>query len=171
MIPLPSAISAGLTFSKVPRGRIYELRLNNEVVGTLLRPSFWSMSYRAETQAGIWTFRRAGWLGGKSEVLDRSSQQQIATFKMAWGGRGGRLSFADGQTFQLECKGWWRPLWSVFAEGSEPLLRLYRREKKVQLQPVTTVPAERLALLILFTWYHVLRSEEDSSAAAVFAAT
>jgi len=38
MIPLPSAISAGLTFSKVPRGRIYELRLNNEVVGTLLPP-------------------------------------------------------------------------------------------------------------------------------------
>jgi hypothetical protein len=77
----------------------------------------------------------------------------------------------DDQTFQLECKGWWRPLWSVFAEGSEPLLRLYRREKKVELQPATTVPAERLALLILFTWYHVLQSEEDTSAAAVIAAT
>ena len=104
MIPLSSAISAGLTFSKVSRSRIYELRLNNDVVGTLLRPSFWSMSYRAETQAGIWTFRRAGWLGGKSEVLDRSSQQQIATFKMAWGGRGGRLTFAMTKHFNWSAK-------------------------------------------------------------------
>ena len=171
MIPLFSTIPAGLNFSKATRSRIHELKLDNGVVGTLLRTSFWSMSYQAETLAGVWTFRRAGWLGGNSEILDTSSQQQIATFKVAWGGRGGRLAFADGQTFQLECKGWWRPLWSVFAEGSRPLLRLYRREKRVELQLATTVPAERLGLLILFTWYHVLQSEEDASAAAVIAAT
>jgi hypothetical protein len=57
------------------------------------------------------------------------------------------------------------------SESGEILLRLLRREKTVEVQPATTVPAERLALLILFTWYHVLRSEEDSSAAAVIAAT
>ena len=171
MIPLSSAISGGLTFSKASRSRIHQLKLNNDVVGTLLRPNFWSMSYQAETQTGTWAFRRAGWLGGRSEILDYSSRQQIATFKMAWGGRGGKLTFADGQTFQLGCKGWWRPLWTVFSEGGEPLLRLHRREKRVELQPATTVPAERLALLILFAWYQVLQSEEDASAAAVIAAT
>lgn len=96
MIPLSSAISAGLTFSKVARSRIYELRLNNDVVGTLLRPSFWSMSYRAETQAGIWTFRRAGWLGGKSEVLDRSSQQPSQSLKSEL-----RRSYSFGATYSF----------------------------------------------------------------------
>ena len=170
MIPLSSTIPAGLTFSKTSRSRIHELKLVDGVVGTLLRTSFWSMSYQAETQAEIWTFRRAGWLAGNAEILDRASQQ-IATFKMAWGGRGGRLAFADGQTFQLECKGWWRPLWSVLGESGQPLLRLYRREKRVELQLATTAPADRLGLLILFTWYHILQMEEDASAASVIAAT
>jgi hypothetical protein len=171
MIPLSSAISGGLTFSKPSRSRIHQLKRNHDVVGTLLRPSFWSMTYQAETQTGTWTFRREGWLGGRSEIRDGISRQQIATFKMAWGSRGGKLTFADGQTFQLACKGWWRPLWTVFSASGEPLLRLHRREKKVELQPASTVPAERLALLILFAWYHVLQSEEDASAAAVIAAT
>jgi hypothetical protein len=34
MIPLPSAISGGLTWSKLPRSRNYELRKNGDVVGT-----------------------------------------------------------------------------------------------------------------------------------------
>ena len=171
MIPLSSAISGGLTFSKASRSRIHQLKLNDDVVGTLMRPSFWSMTYQAETQTGTWTFRREGWLGGRSEILSGISRQQIATFKMAWGGRGGKLAFTDGQTFQLQCKGWWRPLWTLFTEGGEPLLSLHRREKRAELQPATTVPAERTALLILFTWYRVLESEEDASAAAVIAAT
>jgi hypothetical protein len=148
---------------------MHELKLNNDVVGTLQRPSFWSMSFQAETQTGRWTFRRAGWLGGCSEILETSSQQQIAMFKPAWGGRGGRLTFTDGQTFQLECKGWWRPTWTVIAEGNEMLLRLHRREKTVELSSAATVPESRLALLIMFTWYHALQSEEDTASPATAA--
>jgi hypothetical protein len=170
MIPLSSATSGGLTWSKISRNRSYELKLNDEVVGTLQHPRFWSSSFVAGSQSGRWTFRRGGWFGAVSEVLDSSSQQQIATFKSVWGG-GGTLTFADGQQFQLECKGWWRPVWSVIASSGETLLRLHTREKTVDIPTVSSVPDTRLSLLIMFTWYRILQAEEDAAATAVAAAS
>ncbi len=170
MIPRSTAISSELTWSKIS-SRNFELNRRGEVIGRLQRPSFWSCSFQAETQTGRWTFRRAGWLGGRFEILDSSSQQPIARSKSVWGGRGGKLTFADGQTFQLQCKGWWRPVWSVIAESDEVVLRLQRREKTVELSSAATVPERRLELLILFTWYHVLQSEEAAASAAVVAAS
>jgi hypothetical protein len=168
MIPLSSAASCGLSWSKIS-SRAFKLNQNGETIGTLQRPSFWSSSYQAETQAGRWTFHRAGCLGGPSEILDSSSQQPVATFKAAWSGRGGALTFADGQAFQLACKGWWSPVWSVSAKTDEVLLRLHRREKTVELLSADRVPGSRLAVVILFTWYHVLQSEQDAAAAVIAA--
>jgi hypothetical protein len=170
MIPLSSATSGGLIWSKIS-SRSFELNRSGEVIGRLQRPSFWSCSFQAETQTGRWTFRRSGWLGGCSDILDSASPQPIATFKPAWGGRGGKLTFVDGQTFQLQCKGWWRPVWSVIAESDEVVLRLQRREKTVEMSSAPTVPESRSGLLILFTWYHVLQSEEEAASAAVIAAS
>lgn len=170
MIPLSTAASGGLTWSRIS-SRNFELNRSGEVIGRLQRPSFWSCSFQAETQTGRWTFRRSGWLGGRTDILDSASQQPIATFKPAWGGRGGKLTFVDGQTFQLQCKGWWRPVWSVVAGSDEVVLRLQRREKTVEMSSASTVPESRLGLLILFTWYHVLQSEEAAASAAVIAAT
>ena len=169
MIPLSSATSSGLTWSKVS-SRKFELNRSGQVMGTLERPSFWSNTFQAETQGGRWIFRRVGCLGGRSEIRDSQAEQQIANFKAAWGGRGGSLIFADGQTFHLECKGWWRPVWTVTANVGELLVRLQRREKTVELPRTTTVPESRLALLVMFTWYHILQSEEDAAMAVVIAA-
>jgi hypothetical protein len=172
MIPLSSAtsgaISGGLTWTKIPHSRDYELRMNGEAVGTLRRPGWFSSSFLAETQAGNWTFRRSGW-GIGAQILDTDSQQPIATLKSSWGS-GGTLTFADGQTFHLKCKGWWRPVWSVIASG-ETLLRLHRREKTVEVATGSAVPVSRLALLIMFTWYRVLQTEEDAASTAVIAAS
>ena len=170
MIPLSSAISAGFTWSKISRYRRYELKLNDGVVGTLQHPGFWSSNFLAETQDGRWTFRRGGWFGAGSEILDSSSQQQIATFKSVWGGSG-TLTFADGQQFQLECKGWWRPVWSVVGKGGETLLRLHTSEKTVDMANVGSVSDTRLSVLIMFAWYRVLQAEEDAAATAVAAAS
>jgi len=167
MIPLSSAISSGLTWSKISC-RNYELTLNGEVVGTLQRPSFWSSNFLAETQHGRWTFRRGGWLGSGAQIVDSASQQPIATLKSGWG-CGGTLTFADGQTFHLESRGWWRPVWSVIAEGGETLLRLHTREKSVEVLTAAAAPDSRLSLLIMFIWYRVLQAEEDAASAAVVA--
>ena len=170
MIPLSSssAISSGLIWSKIPHTRDYELHLNGEIVGSLQRSGFWSSKYLAETQSGQWTFRRGGCFGTGAQILDSASQQPIATFKSKWGS-GGALTFSDGQTFHLHCKGWWRPVWSVTAESGETLLRLHVREKTVEVPTTATLPNGRLALLILFARYRVLQAEEDAASAATVA--
>jgi hypothetical protein len=167
MIPISSAISSGFTWSKISC-RNYELKLNHDVVGTLQRPSFWSSNIVAETQHGHWTFRRGGWLGSGAQIVDSASQQSIATLTSGWGS-GGTLTFADGQTFRLECHGWWRPVWSVIAEGGEPLLRLHTREKTVEVLSRAAAPDSRLPLLIMFIWYRKLQAEEDAASAAMVA--
>ncbi len=169
MIPVSSAASGVLTWSNIPRSRNYELKLNGEIVGTSRHPSFWSSSFLAEAQAGSWTFSRGGWLGTGAAIVDPASGQQIAAFKSSWGG-GGILTFADGQTFHLGCKGWWHPVWTVDAENGQPIAHLHTREKTVDVEAGSGVPDTRLSLLILFAWCRILQAEEDAASAAATAA-
>jgi hypothetical protein len=170
MIPLSSspAMSGGLTWKKISRGRSYELKLHDQIIGTLTQPRFWSSYFFAETQNGNWTFRRTGCLGN-GEVFDSASQLPIAKFKAEWGG-GSTLTFTDGQSFRLQTKGWWRPVWSVIGERGQPLVVLNVRDKTVDVPSLGAVPDSRLSLLIMFTWYRVLKAEEDASAAVMVAA-
>lgn len=169
MIPLSSAISGGLTWSKLSRNRGYELKVNDELLGTLHRPSFWSCNVVAETQGGRWLFRRGGFLGTGSAIVDAASDQTIATFKSSWAG-GGVLTFVDGQTFHLECRGWWRPVRTVSA-GGQPVVALHTREKTVDLLSAAGVAGDRLSLLILFAWHRVLQAEEDAASAVAAVAS
>jgi hypothetical protein len=167
MIPVSSAISSGLTWSKVSRNRSYELKLNDEIVGTLQHPGFFSSDFLAKTEDGQWTFRRAGLLGAGTQILDSASHQQLAMFKSVWGG-GGDLTFADGATFHLTCKGSWRPVWTMIGAERQPVLHVHVREKTVDVL-ATGIPASRLSLLIMFTWYRMLQAEEDAASAAMVA--
>lgn len=168
MIPLSSVISDGLTWSRVSRNRSCELKRNDEVVGRLRHPGFFSSSFLAETEDGQWTFRRIGLLGAGAEILDSVSQQRIATFKTERGG-GGVLTFADGETFRLGCKGCFRPVWSLMNENGQPVLRLHVREKTVEVPTDAAIPQRRLCLLIMFAWYRILQAEEDAASAAMVA--
>ena len=166
MIPISSSTSSGLTWSKRPRTRNYELKLNGDVVGTLSRTGFWCPNFVAETQSGCWTFRRGGFLGTGAEIVE--ADRAIATFKAPWGG-GGTLTFADGETFHLECKGWWRPVWTLVAENGQPVLHVHRREKTVDVATGSAIADSRLSLLLMFAWYRVLQAQEDAAAAASIA--
>jgi hypothetical protein len=169
MIPISSALSSGLSLSKISSTKQqYELKLNGELVGSLRKPSFWSSEFEAETQSGRWSFRRGGFCGTGAVIVDSLSNQTIATSKSGWGGRG-TLTFTDGQTFDVHCNGWWRPTWSVLTETGEPVLTIATRERTVDLPATTGVAADRLALLIMFAWYCVLRAEEDAATALVAA--
>lgn len=169
MIPISSALSGGLTFARLPRCQDYELRLNHEVVGSLRKPSFWSSDYIVETSDGRWTFRRGGFCGTGAEIVDSKTGLSIAKFKSSWGGRG-ELAFTDGQIFQVEYKGWWRPVWSVLTETRRPVLHIHQREHIVKLEPGVRISESRLALLIFFAWYRMLREQEDAAAAVMVAA-
>jgi hypothetical protein len=171
MIPLSAASSSGLslsnlTWSRSSRG--YELKLNDTVAGTLERPSFWSSKIVATTASGTWLFRRAGFFNVGAEILDSTTQQLIATLKTNWGGRG-TLTFNDGQTFFLESRGIWRPVWNILTPDGQPVLQVHKREKTVEVVNGTAAPGDRLALLILFMLYRIWIAEQDSSAAVVVA--
>jgi hypothetical protein len=167
MIPLSTAFSGGLTFSSNWRG--FELKQNDQTVGALRCQTMWSSSFEASTPQDNWIIRRGGFWGNKAEVLDIASQQPIAHFKSAWGGKGA-LTFADGQTFLVVTRGIWHPVWTVTTEAALPVLELHTREKSVALRSLATIPDNRLALLVLFTLYRV-RQAEEAAAAAVAAAS
>jgi hypothetical protein len=168
MIPISSAISSGLTWSNLAHNQGYELKLNGDVVGTLRHPGFFSSNFLAETQHAGWTFCREGLLGTGTEILDSASQQPVARFESGWNG-GGTLTFADGQTFHLECKGWWHPVWSVIGEDGQAVLHLRTREKSIDLPTGVAVSPTRLSLLIMFACYRILQAEEDLASAAMVA--
>lgn len=167
MIPLTTAVSSGFTFSTNWRG--FELKQNDQIVATLRRPSVWSSNFLAATAKENWVIRRGGFWGSKAEIVDAASQQPIAYFKSAWGGKG-TLTFADGQTFFVVTRGWWHPVWTVATETGQPILQLHTREKVVRLHDTAALPESRLLLLVLFTLYRV-RQAEDAAAAASAAAS
>jgi hypothetical protein len=172
MIPISSAIFSGhpnqLDWTKAGGSHRYELSFNGETVGRLERPSFWSSRYSAETSDGRWTFRPAGCFGG-AEIIDEASGGIIASMKSNWGSGGGTLVFADGQRFAMMLSGWWRQVWSVAAENGQPVLRLHAREKTMELTAGAEAVRGRLSLLAMFTYYRVLKVEEDAAAAVLVA--
>lgn len=169
MIPLSTAALSGLTWSRLPHSQGCELKLHDEIVGTLRHPGKFSSCYVAEIRDSQWTFQRGGLLGAGAQILDAAAQQSIANFKSLWGG-GGDLTFADGQVFHFRCKGWWHPVWSVTTAAGELVLSMYTRERTVEVPAVPLVPEPRLSLLTMFTLYRQQQAEEDAASAAMVSA-
>jgi hypothetical protein len=92
MIPISSAVSRGLVWSKTSHKRGYELKCNGEIAASLQHTSCWSSEYLAESKHGSWRFRRTGaWRTG-TEIVDANSGVRIASLKPNWVG-GGSLVF------------------------------------------------------------------------------
>lgn len=168
MIPSSSVTLSTFTWSNLPKNQGCELRQNGGVVGTLLRPSVWSSDYVAISGEKQWTFRRRGFWGNCSDIVDSDSQHAIATFNCSLAGRG-TLTFSDGEKFDFVCHGLWRPVWSVMGENGHPVLALHSREEFVEAEPESGVPESRLSLLALFALYRVRQAEEDAGSAAIVA--
>ena len=164
MIPLSSAVSSGYTYKSKFGG--YEITFDGDCVGWVRREKASSCTFVASTPKGDLIFRRSGFLGAGTEILDPGSRQTIAVFKSAWGGKG-NLTFSDGQVFHLECKGMWRPIWTFATQSGQPVVRLRTREKTVDVMKEKSLTDERLALLMLFVLYRVRQAEDDAASAAV----
>ena len=163
-----SAPSSGFTWSRLPRNRGYELKLNGGVVGTLRRGSLWSSNYDGTTLEKSFRIQRNGWCGRKAEIFDSISQEQIAAFESGWR-KPSVLTFTDGQRFQITRKGCWRPLWSVTRDG-QSVLSLDVRQRTGYAPVGTDMEDSRLSLLILFILYRIRQAEDDAAASAVVAA-
>ena len=168
MIPSSSVTVSTFNWSSLPKNQGCELRRHGGVVGTLLRPGIGSSDYVATIGEKQWTFRRSGFWGNCSDIVDSNSQQVIAAFQCSLAGRG-TLTFSDGQKFEFVCHGLWRPVWSVMSEKGQPVLALHSREAFVEVKPDSAVPDSRLSLLALFALYRVRQAEEDAASAAIVA--
>jgi hypothetical protein len=166
MIPISPALSGGLIWSR--NGCRYEVKLNDRVVASLRKTSFWSSDYHAESGCGNWRFFRSGMLGNGVEILD-ASNASVATFKAGWAGPGA-FTFADGQSFLVVSNGCWRPVWKVTTADGELAVQIRTRERTVELEKRTALPESRWLLLVLFVFYRMQQAEEDGAVAAVVAA-
>jgi hypothetical protein len=169
VIPIATAVSVGLIWSRIPHKPGYELKSNGEVVASLQRTSGRSSEFQAEAQRGKWRFRRTGFWRPVTEIIDANSGVRIAGLKPNWGG-GGTLVFFDGQTFRLTAKGFFRPVWSVLAEGGQPVLSIRSREKTVEMAGELHLSEDRLMLLAIFAWHIMQQVVQDAAAAAVVVA-
>ena len=169
MIPGSFVPSTTYFWSKNHAKDSYELTRNGDVVASLHRVNRRSASFEAESQAGRWIFRRTGFWGSNTEIVDADSGQVIASFKANWSG-GGTLIFGDGELFHLYCKGVWRPVWSVLNDDGRALVHVDVCERKVELVKESRTNESRLALLVIFAWHRVQQAAEDAAEVAVMAA-
>lgn len=169
MIPISSAVRGGLTWSRASHKCAYQLRRSGELVASLQRRRWWSTEYEAESQHGNWRLCRTGFWRTVIEIVDTDSGQQIATLWRYWRG-GGKLIFSDHQTFQLICKGFWRPVWTVVADSGQSVLSIHSREKTVELPNETHLPDDRLTLLVVVAWHAMQQAAQDASAGVAVAA-
>src|SRR5262249_3890916 len=146
MIPISSAISGQLVWSKAPYNRGYALKCNGEMVGLLQRTSFWSSEFQAESCYGSWRFRRSGCFRAGAEIVDSKSQTPIAALRPNWSG-GGTLAFSDGERFRITSAGFCQAVWMVLSDNG-PILSINSREKTVQLSNELRPPETRLTLLV-----------------------
>lgn len=168
MIPITAAVSGKLSWARLSFRSEYQLQFNQQIAGTLTRPSIWSSRRIATTQAGEWIIRRTGFSGGGAEIMDSGSGQVVATYRSGWWGKG-TFTFTDGQKFSLEVEGFFRPVWKFVAETGEPVVRIYTRGGTIELSEGIAIPSTRLSLLIMFGLNCILLSEENAGAAAVMA--
>jgi hypothetical protein len=169
MIPISTALSGGLIWSKTPHNRGYELRCNGKIVGSLQRKSCWSSEFRAESADGSWKFRRTGWFHTGTEIADSTSGARIAVYKPNWSGAG-TLVFPDGLTFRITYKGFWRPVWTVLTDGGQPILSIRSHGRTVEISKelhLSHLSEERVTLLAMFTWHIMQQTAEDAASAAV----
>jgi len=80
------------------------------------------------------------------------------------------LTFADGQRFQIERNGCWRPQWSITSESGERIVSLDLRQRTGDALVAANMKSSRLALLVMFILYRIRQAEEDAAAASVVAA-
>ena len=169
MIPT-SSTTRGLTWSKISKKAGWELQHNGVVMGALQRTNLWKSEFQATTYHGSWMFRRKCGFHPITEIVDANGVQ-IATLKQNLTGAG-TLTFSDGQTFQLKWKGFWRPVWTLFAGSDQALFSIDSHAKTVEPISDLQLPEARLNLLMVFAWHIIQQASEDAAAtAAIVVAT
>jgi len=153
----------------------YELRGDDNLVGTLkFRSAFGSLAI-AETAEGCWTFKRVGFFSTRVSVRTCDSETDIAVFKNnTWSG-GGTLELPNGRTYRASTNFWQTKL-ELISEYDQLVLSysdiggFFRRTASVKIEQ-TAVQMSDLPWIVMLSWYLVVMMQRDSAVAATAAAS
>jgi hypothetical protein len=176
----------------------FALRAGDEIVATLRWQKALGSLALAETAAGSWTFKRAGFWQPRVTARPADAERDIATFKPdSWSG-GGALTVEAGRVFRLVSTSFWRGEWAWQDADGAPLVRFASRgslktEALVTLTPAAaalpetaqlddlyrplppeaqappSVALPELPLLVTLGWYLLVLAAQDAAAAAAAA--
>lgn len=154
------------------RKKVYELRAESELVGTLRWPKALSSLCIAETADGSWTFDQQGLFKSSVRARVAGSDQDVLIYRENWTGMAGTMAHVDGREFGLRAPSWWGNRFTLVQEPSqgdgEELLAvtinftLLRGSADVAIQP-KLAQTEDAALLAMFGCYLSLMAYEHLS--------
>jgi hypothetical protein len=155
------------------RKQKYELRADNELVGTLYWPKAFRSLCVAEAVDGSWTFTRQGFFNSRVTARVIGSEQDVLVYTPNWTRMKGRMEHIDGREFNLQGANWWGNRFTLVqkpTQGEDVELlavkinfRFLRGSADVAIQP-QLAQTEDAALLVLFSCYLAAMAVEDSSA-------
>ena len=144
------------------RKQEYELRADNELVGTLYWPKAFGSLCVAETADGVWTFKQQGFFNRRMTARVRGSEQDVFVYTPNWTGINGRVAHSDGREFYLQAANWWGNRFTLVqkpTQGEDVALLavqihflFLRRSADVAIQP-QLVQMEDASLLAVFSCY------------------
>lgn len=154
------------------RKQAYELRADNELVGTLQWPKAFGSLCVAETADGAWTFNRQGFFKPRVTARVLGSEQDVLVYTPTWTGMNARIEHRDGREFYLQGANWWDNRFTLVQKPTQAedvaLLavminfRFLRGSADVVIQP-QLVQMEDASLLALFSCYLAALAVDDMS--------
>jgi DNA-binding Xre family transcriptional regulator len=153
------------------RKQEYELRADNELVGTLRWPKAFFSLCVAETADGSWTFDRLGFFNFRVTARVAGSEQDVLIYKPNWT-MTGTMEHVDGREFKLQGPNLCGNRFALVqkpAQGEDVELltvkinfSILRASADVAIQP-KLAQTEDAALLAMFSCYLVLMAVDDLS--------
>jgi hypothetical protein len=160
--------------------QLFELRLKDDLFGTLVFPKSVGSLAQAETSEGRWTFKRVGFFSTRITVRKSGEENDIAAFKPNLMVTSGVLEFSNGNKYQWHSANFWETKFEfkdangeivvTFRSGVEdPKLKdWFKTQARVEIaEHKNNLP--ELSIMILLGWYLIIVLQMDSSAGAVVA--
>lgn len=170
MSSLYAGSGIGLLRQPSARRKEYELRADNQLVGTLQWPKMFRALCVAETADGAWTFRQEGLINSRVIARATDSGQDVLVYRRKWTGMLGTMEHIDGREFGMKMPGWWGDRFALVKkppQGEDVELlsvkinfTFLRGSADVATQP-TLAQTEDAALLAMFSCYLVLMTYEE----------
>ncbi len=180
MKPLSEVEERELYWMQPTMKRSFELRAGDDLFATLKFETAFGSLATAESAAGTWTFKRVGFFKPRVTVRVQGAEDNLAGYRLEWGGAEGVLEFANGETFVWKLANFWATQYEIVDAEGIPLISykskvgkpsdLLKDQARVEMSPQAR-GMDKLALLLLIGWYLIILQQEDVMATATAVAT